>query len=79
MRYLRFNETRVYRDGHGPRAVWRVVARQDLLGLVAEAIHPAWLGELPPSPQVLARKGVEIGLSEDPSEFFEEVLVWHRH
>lgn len=41
--------------------------------LVLEAVHPANLGALPPSPDVLAWKAVQIGLISCMSEAFETV------
>lgn len=51
----------------------------DLLCLVLDAVHPANLGALPPSPHVLARKGEQIGLGAY-SEFFRDIVdrQWYR-
>lgn len=43
--------------------------RGDLLALVVEAVHPDNLGALPPSPEFLALKGVQIGLASSVLEF----------
>jgi hypothetical protein len=40
-----------------------------LLLLVLEVVHPGNLGALPPSPAVLALKGVQLGLAASEREF----------
>lgn len=77
--YMRLGATRTVHNAHGPLAVFKVVACDDLLALVVDAVHPANLGALPPSPELLAYKGVQIGLARSESEFFQEVAVWRRH
>lgn len=52
----------------------RVVAKQELLSIVVEMVHPGNLGELPPSPSMLAWKGEQMGLAKY-GEFFE--TVWY--
>lgn len=52
----------------------RVVARQDMLSVVIELVHPGNLGALPPSPSMLAYKGEQLGLAKY-GEFFE--TVWY--
>lgn len=47
---------------------------QELMMLVIESVHPANLGELPPSPSMLACRGEQIGLGKY-SEFFRD--VWY--
>ncbi len=46
--------------------------RHELLQLVLENIHPANLGELPPSPELVALKGEQIGLGRY-REFFVDI------
>lgn len=48
----------------------REVARQDMLVVVADLVHPGNLGALPPSPSMLAYKGEQMGLAKY-GEFFE--------
>lgn len=46
--------------------------KQDMLSVVLELVHPGNLGALPPSPAVLACKGVQMGVATY-AEFFREV------
>ena len=50
------------------------VPRKDMLTIVTELVHPGNLGPLPPSPQMLAWKGEQIGIATY-DEFFQE--VWY--
>lgn len=46
--------------------------KQDMLRTMLELVHPGNLGALPPSPAMLASKGVQMGVATY-GEFFEEV------
>lgn len=46
----------------------REVIRPEVAELVLEAVHPANLGALPPSPDVLIFKAIQIGLISSYSE-----------
>lgn len=56
-----------------PRYAYVVKPRHDLLTLVLDSVHPANLGDLPPSPDSVAFKGQQIGLGEF-AEFFRRVF-----
>ena len=66
------------RKFHGPR-VTKSVPQVELLLLVIESVHVDNLGVLPPSPEMLACKGEQIGLGRY-AEFFCEVtdVEWYR-
>lgn len=72
--WFNFGKTRtVY--GAWNVTIFKTVANAELLQLVLDAVHPANLGVLPPSPVTLAFKGEQIGLSK-ASDFFTEVCVY---
>ena len=50
----------------------REIVRPEVAELVLEAVHPANLGALPPSPEVLISKAVQIGII---SSYHEGVIT----
>jgi hypothetical protein len=71
--------TRTLSDGHGPLAVVKLVPVEGLLEMVMELIHPANLKALPPSPDFLVSKAIQIGLVSSFADACTEVCVWRRH
>lgn len=71
--------TRTVDLGHGPHVMFKRVPRPLILDFVLELVHPANLGPLPPSPDLLVSKAIQIGLAPDFESAMIEVTVWHRY
>lgn len=70
--------TRTVNLGHGPHVVFKRVPRPAILDFVLELVHPSNLGPLPPSPDFMVSKAIQIGLVADRQSAMVEVTVWQR-
>lgn len=73
-----FNRSTI-NDAHGPRAVIAELPIRWVIDMVLESVHPANLGPLPPSPEFILRKAVQIGLLKSVSEGTTSCTLWHRN
>lgn len=65
-------------SGHRRTTVaYRKVWHHPTLELILEFVHPGNLGALPPSPDVVAWKGVQIGLLRSSEE--AQRTLWFRY
>ncbi len=62
--------------GHGRVTLQREQVKDIILELVLESVHPGNMGELPPSPDRVALKAVQIGLISSLDEAYERVTVY---
>jgi hypothetical protein len=69
-------QTRTVSDARGPRALYKRVPSPFLIDMVLELVHPSNLGPLPPSPDALIAKAIQIGLATSLENATTEVLVW---
>lgn len=63
--------------GHGRVTLQREQVKGIILDLILEGVHPGNMGELPPSPDRVAHKAVQVGLISSLSEAYEKVTVYH--
>lgn len=66
-------------DAHGPLVVLAELPIRWVIDLVIESVHPSNLGPLPPSPELLLHKAVQIGLLKSVLEGTTVCTLWHRN
>lgn len=60
-------------------AVFMEVPVPGAIECVLDCVHPGNLGPLPPSPDLLLSKAIQLGLTDKWSDLFTEVAVWRAH
>ena len=72
-------QTETVNDAQGPSALFKTLVRREVVELVLEVVHPGNLGALPPSPDVLAYKAIQLLLVRNYQEATTKVCVWRKH